>query len=155
METKVNTSEVSHRQRRVAPVHPYVWRKLVVSTLLCVFILFLQVGFLLTWRVHGSALHGDRCTAGREAHANFADESACLMADNIRYEVFTIHRSQEVLKMPSSLHVDFLQLIVLIKNIGTIFLLALTAHQTPTFAGWLQQLCYRSCTRLWHSSFLS
>jgi hypothetical protein len=66
----------------------------------------LQGGFLPTWRVHGFALHGDRCTAGREAHANFADESACLMADNIRNAVVTIHRSQDVVKMPSPLHVD-------------------------------------------------
>jgi hypothetical protein len=27
------------------------------------------------------------------------------------------------------------------------FLLALTAHQTSTFTGWLQHLCCRSCTR--------
>jgi hypothetical protein len=44
-----------------------------------------------------------RCTAGREAHANFADESA----DNVWNEVVTIRRSQGVLKMPSSPHVDF------------------------------------------------
>jgi hypothetical protein len=37
---------------------------------------------------------------------NFANESACLMADNIWNEVATIHRSQEVLKMLSSLHID-------------------------------------------------
>jgi hypothetical protein len=29
-------------------------------------------------RFHGSALYGDRCTAGCELHMNFADESACL-----------------------------------------------------------------------------
>jgi hypothetical protein len=34
-------------------------------------------------RVHGYALHGERCAACREAHANFADESVCLMADNV------------------------------------------------------------------------
>jgi predicted NAD/FAD-binding protein len=50
---------------------------------------------------HGSALHGDRRTAGHEAHTNFPDESACLAADNNRNEVATIHRSQEVLKMLS------------------------------------------------------
>jgi hypothetical protein len=55
-------------------------------------------------RVHGSALHGGRCTVGREADADFAIKSICLMADNIRNEVLTIHISQEVLKMPSSLH---------------------------------------------------
>jgi hypothetical protein len=48
---------------------------------------------------HGSALHGDRLTAGCEAHTNFADESICLLADNVHNEVVTIHRSQEVLKM--------------------------------------------------------
>jgi hypothetical protein len=45
-------------------------------------------------RFHGSALHGDRCSA---AHTNFADESACLTADDIRNEgkflpLFTDHR---------------------------------------------------------------
>jgi hypothetical protein len=55
---------------------------------------------------NGSALHGCRCTADREEHANFADESACLMADNVGNEVVTILRSQELLKMLSSLHVD-------------------------------------------------
>jgi hypothetical protein len=39
------------------------------------------------------------------AHANFDDESICLLADNIQNEVVTIHRSQ-VLKMLSSLPVD-------------------------------------------------
>jgi hypothetical protein len=47
-------------------------------------------------------LHSVRCAACREAHTNFADESA----DNVWNEVVTIHRSQEVLKMPSSAHVD-------------------------------------------------
>jgi hypothetical protein len=51
-------------------------------------------------RFHGSALHSDRCAAGCEAHMNFADESACLTADNVRNEVVTIHRSQ-MLKMLS------------------------------------------------------
>jgi hypothetical protein len=34
-------------------------------------------------RVHGSALHGGRWAACCEAHTNFADESACLTADNV------------------------------------------------------------------------
>jgi hypothetical protein len=34
-------------------------------------------------RFHGSVLHGDRCTAGCEAHRNFADESAWLLAHNV------------------------------------------------------------------------
>jgi hypothetical protein len=50
---------------------------------------------------HDSALHSDWCIAGCKAHNNFADESACLMADNIWNEVVTIHRSQEALKMLS------------------------------------------------------
>jgi hypothetical protein len=33
--------------------------------------------------VHGSALHGDRCTAGCEAHTDYADESVYLTADNV------------------------------------------------------------------------
>jgi hypothetical protein len=57
-------------------------------------------------RVHGSALHGGRCAACCEAYTNFANESACLTADNVWNEVVTIHRSQEVLKVLSSLYVD-------------------------------------------------
>jgi hypothetical protein len=34
-------------------------------------------------RVHGCVLHGDQCVACREAHANFADESVCPMANNV------------------------------------------------------------------------
>jgi hypothetical protein len=50
-------------------------------------------------------------TGALPAHANFAVESACLMADKYRNESVTIHRSQVVMKMPSSLHADiFLQL---------------------------------------------
>jgi hypothetical protein len=45
-------------------------------------------------RFHGSALHGDRCSACCEAHTNFADESTCLTADNVWNEVvkFTDHK---------------------------------------------------------------
>jgi hypothetical protein len=46
------------------------------------------------------------CTACSEVHMNFANESASLMADNVWNEVVTIHRSQEVLKILSSVHVD-------------------------------------------------
>jgi hypothetical protein len=46
-------------------------------------------------------LHGDQCTTGRERHTNFADESICLLADNVWNEVVTIDRLQEVLKMLS------------------------------------------------------
>jgi hypothetical protein len=46
---------------------------------------------------HGSALHGRQFIACCEAHTNFADESACLMADIVRNEgtfllLFTDHR---------------------------------------------------------------
>jgi hypothetical protein len=85
-------------------------------------------------RVHGTAFHGDLCAACRETRANFVGESACLTAHNVRNEVVTIHRSQEVLKMLSPLHVFFAVNCFVIK----IILLALTAHQTPTFTGWLQ-----------------
>jgi hypothetical protein len=47
--------------------------------------------------VHGSVLHGNRCTAGCDVRTNFADDLLCLLAENIRNEVATIHRSQEVL----------------------------------------------------------
>jgi hypothetical protein len=40
-------------------------------------------------------------TTACEAHTNVADESICLLTDNIRNEGVTIHRSQEVLKMLS------------------------------------------------------
>jgi hypothetical protein len=33
--------------------------------------------------VHGVTLHGNRCTAICEAHTNFADESVCLIANNV------------------------------------------------------------------------
>jgi hypothetical protein len=52
-------------------------------------------------RFHDSAPHGDRCTAGCEAHTTSADESACLTADNIRNEVAAIHRLQEMPQMLS------------------------------------------------------
>jgi hypothetical protein len=68
--------------------------------------MFYREDFQCLDRVHGSALHGGRCAACCETHTNFADESACLTADNVPYEVVTIHSSQEVLKMLSSLHVD-------------------------------------------------
>jgi hypothetical protein len=105
----------------------------------------IQEGFNSLDGAYGSALHSGRCAACREAHANFVDESA----DNVYNEVVIIHRSQEALKMPSSLHVDNLAINRFVKkNTGTAFRLALTAHQTSTFTGWLQQLCFRSCTRL-------
>jgi hypothetical protein len=35
-------------------------------------------------RFHDSVLHGDWYITGCEVHMNFADESACLMADNVQ-----------------------------------------------------------------------
>jgi hypothetical protein len=61
----------------------------------------IQRGFYFVDRFHGYALHGDRCTAGRAARTNFADETAYLTADNFRNEIVTIHRSQKVFKMLS------------------------------------------------------
>jgi hypothetical protein len=52
-------------------------------------------------RFHGFVLHGDLYTADCEAYTNFADDSACTTVDNIRNEIVTIHRSQQVLKMLS------------------------------------------------------
>jgi hypothetical protein len=67
-------------------------------------------------RFDGSALHGNRGVACREAQTNFADESACLTADTVRNEVVAIHRSQEVSKM-LSLYVYILsKLIILLKK---------------------------------------
>jgi hypothetical protein len=56
-------------------------------------------GFYFVDQFHGFALHGDQWAFCCEAHTNFADESACLTADNIQNEIVTIHRSEEVLKM--------------------------------------------------------
>jgi hypothetical protein len=77
------------------------------------------------------------------------------LANNIWNEgkvlpLFTDHR--RCCKRHLSICKYLSQLIVSLKNTGTTILLALTAHQTPTFTGWLQQLCYHSCIRLWHSS---
>jgi hypothetical protein len=43
----------------------------------------IQRGSYLCWSVHGSALHGDPCTAGCKAHTNFANKSVCLTFDNV------------------------------------------------------------------------
>jgi hypothetical protein len=56
--------------------------------------------------VHDSELRGGWCAAYHEEHMKFADESACLTADNVWNETVAFHRSQEVLKMLSSLHLD-------------------------------------------------
>jgi hypothetical protein len=44
----------------------------------------MQGGSYLVDQFMALVLHGDRCTAGCEAHTNFADESICLFADNVR-----------------------------------------------------------------------
>jgi hypothetical protein len=36
-----------------------------------------------------------------EVHMNFGHESICLLADTVRNQVFTLHRSQEMLQVPS------------------------------------------------------
>jgi predicted NAD/FAD-binding protein len=55
--------------------------------------------FYFVGRFHGSAFHGDRFTAGSEAHTNLTDKSASLTADNSHNKVVIIHSSQEVLKI--------------------------------------------------------
>jgi hypothetical protein len=58
------------------------------------------------------------------------------MADNIRNEVVKIHRSPEVLKM-LSLYIKIpFTINCFVKKTGTMDLLALTAHQAPSFTGW-------------------
>jgi hypothetical protein len=59
-------------------------------------LLYREDFYFVDW-FHSSAHHGDRCTTGCEAHMDFADEAACLKADNIRNEgkflpFFTDHR---------------------------------------------------------------
>jgi F420-0:gamma-glutamyl ligase-like protein len=39
-------------------------------------------------------------------HTNFAFELTCLTTDKVRKELVTVHKSHEVLKILSSLHVD-------------------------------------------------
>jgi hypothetical protein len=67
-------------------------------TQLAIHYLYREDFYFVDW-FHSSALHSNQCAACCEAHVNFADESACLMADNVRNEVLTsAHRTQEVLK---------------------------------------------------------
>jgi hypothetical protein len=44
---------------------------------------WLEGSSYICWPVYGTVLHGDRCTAHCKVHRNFADESVCLMADNV------------------------------------------------------------------------
>jgi hypothetical protein len=46
-------------------------------------LILIQGIFFVTRRVNGSVLHRYRCIASREAHAIFADDSACLTANNV------------------------------------------------------------------------
>jgi hypothetical protein len=55
--------------------------------------------FYVVHRFHASALHGSWCATYCKAHLNFANESAWLLANNVRNEVVTIHGSQVVLTM--------------------------------------------------------
>jgi hypothetical protein len=67
---------------------------------------------------------------------HFANESACLRADNIRNKEVTIHRSHGVLKIVSLYTKISFTINCFVKNTsttGTTILLALTAHQTSTF----------------------
>jgi hypothetical protein len=41
----------------------------------------------------------DQCITACKEHMNFTDESISLLVHNVRNEVVTIHRSQQVLKM--------------------------------------------------------
>jgi hypothetical protein len=81
-------------------------------------------------QVHDSALHGGRCAACCEAHTNFADQSACLTADNVRNEVrsYNSQITGGVENAVLSTRRYFSQLIVSLKNTGTTILLALAAH---------------------------
>jgi hypothetical protein len=68
--------------------------------------IYILGGSYLCWPFHRFELNGELCTAGCEANTNFADESICVLADNVQNEVVTIQRSQEVLKLLSLVHVD-------------------------------------------------
>jgi hypothetical protein len=60
--------------------------------------LIIHGGFLVAGRVHSSAFHYRYATCCG-MHADFANESVCLMVDGAWNEVVTDHRSQEVLKI--------------------------------------------------------
>jgi hypothetical protein len=55
---------------------------------------------------HCSALQGDQCTTGCEVHTNFADESACLMVDNVWNEVVNNSQITGGVENAVPLHVD-------------------------------------------------
>jgi hypothetical protein len=91
----LNALSISNRPRSY---FAYAYIKQIDVTLNIQPFLYLQEGYYVCWLVHGSVLHSDQCTAGCEAHMNFANGSIHLLADNIQNVVVTIHRPQ-VLKM--------------------------------------------------------
>jgi hypothetical protein len=119
----------------------------------------IQRGSYLCWLVHGSALHSNWCTISCKADTDFADESMCLLADNIKTEVLRIHRSQKVLKMLSVNCGLISPLTTDCRNQlqkWTLLPESCGCKTWITFMGSkLQQWCCSSCTRFWHSSPLS
>jgi hypothetical protein len=89
-------------------VQPLIWERCLATSCYVGKIIYFRITgkFLVTRWIHSSVFHGNQCATCCEAHANFADESACLAGDNVWNEVVTIHRSQELLKTLSSLYVD-------------------------------------------------
>jgi hypothetical protein len=83
------------------PRPPMWFTSFQASSLNSLHISILQGGSYLCWPGHCPVLQGNQCTASWEAHMNFADKSICLLANNVRNKVVTIHRSQAVLKMLS------------------------------------------------------
>jgi hypothetical protein len=77
--------------------------------------------------------------------------------NSLRWPRNTLYPQRLALTSPTSggRSVGIVRLRTTATEIIITFLRAITAHQTPTFTEWLQQLCCCSCTRLWHSSPLS
>jgi hypothetical protein len=59
---------------------------LIKNSIIMVRHLWYREDFELVYRFQCSEPHGDRCTIDCKTRANFADESAGLVADNIRNE---------------------------------------------------------------------
>jgi hypothetical protein len=94
-------------------------------------------------QIHGSVLHSDQCTAGCMVHMNFTNESACLMADNIRNEVVTIQRSQGVLKMLSLYMGISFSINCFVKKCRYSNTSCIAAYQTATLTVWIRTLWVR------------
>jgi hypothetical protein len=79
-EVQGQTATVPHRPSQIP--HKPTWDQtlaaVVGSRQLTAWVLS-RGGSYICWPVPGSALHGDRCNAGCDAHTNSADESACRM----------------------------------------------------------------------------